>query len=53
MHKRHEGENVKTCYEFFYDPTKVMCFEGKTRIKVDHRMKIIKLCKIMFFSNKL
>jgi hypothetical protein len=53
MHKRQEAKNVKTCYEFFYDPTKVIRFECKTRIKVDHRMMIMKLCKIVFFLNKL
>jgi hypothetical protein len=53
MHKRQEGKNVKTFNEFFYDPTKVMCFECKTRRKVYHIMKTIKLSIFVFFSNKL
>jgi hypothetical protein len=38
MHKEKEGTNVKACYEFDDDPMK-MCFEHKTRMKVDHRIK--------------
>jgi hypothetical protein len=34
------------------DPTKIMCFEHKTRMKVDHKIKILKLCIIEFFTNK-
>ncbi len=32
-----EGANVKTCYEFDNDPMKMMCFEHKTRLIVDHK----------------
>jgi len=37
MHKRQEGANVKACYEFGNDPMKIMCFEHKTRMMVDHK----------------
>jgi hypothetical protein len=40
MHKRQKGANVKTHYEFGSDSMK-MCFEHKTRMKVDYRIKNI------------
>ncbi len=43
MYKGHEGTNVKACNEFGNDPMK-MCYEHKTRMKVDHRIEYIKLC---------
>jgi hypothetical protein len=46
------GADVKTHYVFINDPIKIMCFEHKTRMKVDHRIKILKLCRIDFFTNK-
>jgi hypothetical protein len=42
MHKRQDEENVKTCYEFDNDLVK-MCLEHKTRMKVDHSIKDIKI----------
>jgi hypothetical protein len=42
MHKSQEGANVKTCYEFGDDPMQ-MPFEHKTRMKVDHITKKIKI----------
>jgi hypothetical protein len=38
MHKGQEGENVKAHNEFNNNPMK-MCFEHKTRLKVDHRIR--------------
>jgi hypothetical protein len=35
MYKGQEGANVKTHYEFNNDSMK-MCFEHKTRMKIDH-----------------
>jgi hypothetical protein len=35
MPKGQEGKNVKACYEFVNDPMKIMCFEHKTKMKVD------------------
>jgi hypothetical protein len=52
MHKDQEGTNVKTHYVFTNDPTKIMCFEHKTRMKVDHKIKILKLCITELFTNK-
>jgi hypothetical protein len=42
MHKGKEGANVKACYEFDNDPMK-MFFEYKTRMKVDHRIKDVRI----------
>jgi hypothetical protein len=53
MHKGQEGQNVRAHYEFSNNPMKIMCFKHKTRMKVDHRIKILKLCIIVFFSHKL
>jgi hypothetical protein len=50
MHKGQEGPNVKDHYQFDNDPIKIRCFEHKTRMKVDHRIKILKLCKIVFLN---
>ncbi len=47
MHKGQEGANVKACNELGNDPMK-MCFEHKTRMKVGHKIKILKLCTIVF-----
>jgi hypothetical protein len=52
MHKGQEGSNVKPHYEFGSDPMK-MCFEHKTRTKVDHIIKDIRICRIVFLSHKL
>jgi hypothetical protein len=43
MHKGQKVKNVKTHYEFGNDFMK-MCFEHKTRMKVDYRIKNIKKC---------
>jgi hypothetical protein len=51
MHKRQDEKNVKTYYEFDNDPVK-MCLEHKTRMKVDHSIKIKKLINF-FLSCKL
>jgi hypothetical protein len=40
MHKRQQRANVKAHYEFHNDLMK-MCFEHKTRMKVDHKIKNI------------
>ncbi len=49
MHKGQKGTNVKACYEFSNDSMK-MCFEHKTRMKIDHKfLNII----IVFLSYKL
>jgi hypothetical protein len=40
IRKRQEGENVKAHYEFGNDSMKV-CFKHKTRMKVDHKIKIV------------
>jgi hypothetical protein len=34
-------------YEFGNDPMK-MCFKHKTKMKVDHELKIFKMCRIVF-----
>jgi hypothetical protein len=46
MHKGQEGVNVKAHYEFGND-LKKMCFGNKIRMKVDHRIKDI---RIVFLS---
>jgi hypothetical protein len=40
MYKGHEGTNVKTCNEFCNNLMK-MCFNHKTKMKVDDKIKII------------
>jgi hypothetical protein len=45
-----KGENVKAHYEFGNDLLMKMCFEHKTRMKVAHGIKNI---KIMFLSSRL
>jgi hypothetical protein len=40
IYKRQDGTNVKACNEFDNDPMK-MCFEHKTRMKVEHRIQNI------------
>jgi hypothetical protein len=52
MLKGQEGANVKTYYVFTNDPTKIMCFEHKTRMKVDHRIKISNVYIIELLTNK-
>jgi hypothetical protein len=51
MHKGQEGANVKLGYEFGNDSMK-MCCEHKTRMKIDHRIKDIRIvclsCKLWF-----
>jgi hypothetical protein len=42
MHKGQERENVKVCYEFGNDSMR-MCFEHKTRMKVEHIIKNIRI----------
>jgi hypothetical protein len=37
MHKRQEGADVKTCYDFGNDPMRMMCFEHKTGLTVDRK----------------
>jgi hypothetical protein len=44
MQKGQHGDNVKAHYEFGNDPLKIMCFKQRTRMKVDHRIEILKLC---------
>jgi hypothetical protein len=39
MHKGQERVNVKAHYEFGNDTMK-MCFKHKTRMKVDHKIKV-------------
>jgi hypothetical protein len=53
MHKGQERANVKVHYEFGNDSMKIMCFQYKAKTKVSHRIKILKLCIIVFFSRKL
>jgi hypothetical protein len=43
---------VKAHYEFGNDSMKIMCFKHNIRKKVENRIKILKLCRIMFFSHK-
>jgi hypothetical protein len=52
MLKGQEGSNVKAHYEFGNDLMK-MCFEHKTRMKVDHIIKDIRICRIVFLSHRL
>jgi hypothetical protein len=40
MHKKQEEVNVKACYEYGSDRMK-MCFKQKTRMNVDHIIKIV------------
>jgi hypothetical protein len=42
VYKGWEGANVKSYYELNNDPTKT-CFEYKIKIKVDHKMKSLKI----------
>jgi len=49
MHKGQEGANVKTGYEFGHDPMR-MCVKHKKRMKLDHKIKDI---KIVFYPCKL
>jgi len=49
MHKGQEGANVKVGYEFGNDSMKT-CFEHKTKMKTNHRIKVI---RIVFVSCKL
>jgi len=42
MHKGQEKKKVKACYEFGNDSIK-MCFKHRTRMKVDHTIKDIKI----------
>jgi hypothetical protein len=42
MHKGQEGVNVKAHYEFGNE-LKKMCFGNKIRMKVDHRIKDIRI----------
>ncbi len=44
---------MRARYEFSNNPMKIMMVKHKTRMKVDHRSKILKLCRIVFFSHKL
>jgi hypothetical protein len=48
MHKGQEGTNVETHYEFGNGPMKIMQFENKAKMKVDHRIRILKLCIVCF-----
>jgi hypothetical protein len=43
MHKGQEGPNVKAHYVFSNDSMKLNAFKHKTRMKVDHRIKDIKV----------
>jgi hypothetical protein len=42
MCKRHEGANVKTCNEFRNNLMK-MCFNHKIKMKVDDKIKMIRI----------
>jgi hypothetical protein len=46
-------QNVKAYYEFGNDPMKIMCFKHKIRMKVNRKIKRLKLCRIVLFSHKL
>jgi len=48
MHKGQERTNVKTCYEFGDDPMKITQFKNKTKMNVDHKIRILKLCIVCF-----
>jgi hypothetical protein len=52
IHKRQEGKNVKAHYEFGNDSMKV-CFKHKTRMKVDHKIKILELFGCVFITEIL
>jgi hypothetical protein len=47
MHKGQEGRNVKTHYKFD-DNSMKMCFKHKTRMKVNH---IIKNIRVTMYKN--
>jgi hypothetical protein len=49
MHNGQEGVNVKMNYEFDNNLMKIMCLQQK-KMKFDHRIKILKLNRIVFFS---
>ncbi len=49
MHKGQEGSNVEVGYEFGNDSMKTCC-EHKTRMKTNHRIKVI---RIVFVPCKL
>jgi hypothetical protein len=49
IHKRQEGENVKAHYEFGNDSMTV-CFKHNTRMKVDHKIKILELFSCVFIT---
>jgi hypothetical protein len=49
MHKGKVEANVKMGYEFGHDPM-TMCFKHQKRMKLDHKIKDI---KIVFLSCKL
>jgi hypothetical protein len=49
IHEGQEGENVKAHYEFGNDSMKV-CFKHKTRMKVDHKIKILELFSCVFIT---
>ncbi len=51
MHKGQERANVKVCYEFGNDSMK-MCLEHKTRMKIEHRIKNIKITYNCVFLHK-
>ncbi len=51
MHKGQERANVKVCYEFGNDSMR-MCLEQKTRMKVEHRIKNIKITYNCVFLHK-
>jgi hypothetical protein len=53
MHKGQEGVNVKMNYEFDTNLMKIMCLQQTKKMKVDHRIKILKLNRIVFFSQIL
>jgi hypothetical protein len=42
IYKRQEVPNAKACYEFDNDSMK-MCFKHKTRMKVNHKNKDIRI----------
>jgi hypothetical protein len=43
MHKGQEGVNVKMNYEFDTNLMKIMCLQKTKKMKVDHRIKILKI----------
>jgi len=50
MHKGQEGANVKMSYEFGNNLMKIMCLKPKIYMKVDHRIKILKLSRFVIFT---